>query len=117
LTKSERRTISELITGLAGDMNAIREVLSPEQWEQFTHPVAIELKAGECSFHHPLLVHGSFENRTDRPRRATVINAFRDGVKSDSSQPPLAGVPPVPPGQPMDGQFFPLLYEGLQARD
>ena len=73
-------------------------------------PVAIELEKGECSFHHPLMVHGSFENRTDRPRRATVINVIRDGVKSDSDQPPLAGVPPVPPGQPMEGQFFPLLY-------
>jgi ectoine hydroxylase-related dioxygenase (phytanoyl-CoA dioxygenase family) len=97
------------ITGLAGDMNAIRQVLSPAQWEQFTHPVAIELKAGECSFHHPLMVHGSFENRTDRPRRATVINAFKDGTLSDSSEPPLDGVPPIPPGQPMGGQFFPLL--------
>jgi ectoine hydroxylase-related dioxygenase (phytanoyl-CoA dioxygenase family) len=98
------------ITGLAGDMNAIREVLSPAQWEQFTHPVAIELKAGECSFHHPLMVHGSFENRTDRPRRATVINVFKDGTLSDSGEPPLDGVPPIPPGQPMGGQFFPLLY-------
>jgi ectoine hydroxylase-related dioxygenase (phytanoyl-CoA dioxygenase family) len=103
------------ITGLAGNMDAIREVLSPAQWEQFTHPVAIELKAGECSFHHPLMVHGSFENRTDRPRRATVINAFRDGVKSDSNQPPLAGVPPVPPGEPMGGRFFPLLLGGPAA--
>jgi ectoine hydroxylase-related dioxygenase (phytanoyl-CoA dioxygenase family) len=98
------------ITGLAGNMDAIHEVLSPAQWEQFTHPVAIELKAGECSFHHPLMVHGSFENRTDRPRRATVINAFRDGVKSDSHQPPLAGVPAIPPSEPMGGRFFPLLY-------
>jgi ectoine hydroxylase-related dioxygenase (phytanoyl-CoA dioxygenase family) len=99
------------ITGLVGNMDAIHEVLSPEQWEQFTHPVAIELKAGECSFHHPLMVHGSFENRTDRPRRATVINVIRDGVKSDSDQPLLAGVPPVPPGQTMSGQFFPLLCD------
>jgi ectoine hydroxylase-related dioxygenase (phytanoyl-CoA dioxygenase family) len=98
------------ITGLAGNMEAIREVLSPEQWEQFNKPVAIELKAGECSFHHPLMVHGSFENRTDRPRRATVINAIRDGVKSASKEPVLAGVPPIPPGEPMRGQFFPLLY-------
>lgn len=103
------------ITGLAGDMNAIREVLDTEQWEQFTHPVAIELRAGECSFHHPLMVHGSFENRTERPRRATVINVIRDGVKSDSDQPLLAGVPVVPPGQTMGGQFFPLLLEGLPA--
>jgi len=99
------------ITGLAGNMDAIKEVLSPAQWEQFTHPVAIELKAGECSFHHPLMVHGSFENRTDRPRRATVINAIRDDVKSDSDQHLLAGVPVIPRGQTMGGQFFPLLYD------
>lgn len=104
------------ITGLAGDMAAIKDVLTPEQWTQFQKPVAIELKRGECSFHHPLMVHGSFENRVDRPRRATVINAFRDGVKSDSDQPLLTGVPPVPKGQTMGGQFFPLLFEGLGAR-
>ncbi len=99
------------ITGLAGDMDAIREVLSDEQWEQFNHPVAIELKKGEASFHHPLTVHGSFENRTDRPRRAAVINAFRDGVCSDSNDPLLEGVPVVPAGQPLRGQFFPLLFD------
>jgi ectoine hydroxylase-related dioxygenase (phytanoyl-CoA dioxygenase family) len=101
------------ITGLAGDMNAIRELLSTAQWERFTHPVAIELKPGECSFHHPLMIHGSFENRTDRPRRATVINAFRDGTQSDSDTPLLDGVPPIPKGRAMTGQFFPLLFGGL----
>jgi ectoine hydroxylase-related dioxygenase (phytanoyl-CoA dioxygenase family) len=99
------------ITGLAGNMDAIKEVLSPAQWEQFQHPVAIELKKGECSFHHPLMVHGSFENRTDRPRRATVINAFRDGVKSDKNEELLQGVPPIAAGKKMEGQFFPLLYQ------
>lgn len=97
------------ITGLAGDMEAIREVLDDVQWEQFQHPVAVELKAGEATFHHPLMVHGSFANRTDRPRRATVINAFRDGTRSDSDEALLDGVPPVPKGQPMVGTFFPLL--------
>lgn len=100
------------ITGLAGNMAAIREVLDDEQWERFNDPVAIELKAGECSFHHPLMVHGSFANFTDRPRRATVINVFRDGVYSDSNEPMMAGVPVVPAGERMGGQFFPLLYEG-----
>ncbi len=98
------------ITGLAGDMNAIREVLSDAQWEQFQQPVAVELRAGEASFHHPLMVHGSRENATDRPRRATVINVFRDGVRSASDTPPLEGVPPIPVGEPMGGRFFPLLY-------
>lgn len=99
------------ITGLAGDMEAIQEVLSPSQWEQFQNPVAIELDAGQCSFHHPLLVHGSFENRTPRPRRATVINVMRDGVASNSNEALLAGVPPVPAGSAVSGQFFPLLYQ------
>jgi ectoine hydroxylase-related dioxygenase (phytanoyl-CoA dioxygenase family) len=98
------------ITGLANDMNAIRSVLRDEQNQQFT-PVAIELKAGECSFHHPLMVHGSFENRSGHPRRGAVINLFRDGVKSASDAKLLEGVPPIPAGQKMSGQFFPLLFE------
>ena len=96
------------ITGLAGKMDAIRKVLTEEQMAQF-NPVAIELKKGECSFHHPLLIHGSQENRTDRPRRAVVLNVVRDGVRSDSDDPLLKGVPSVPKGEPIAGQFFPLL--------
>ena len=69
----------------------------------------IELKRGEASFHHPLLVHGSFANSSDRPRRATVINVFRDGVRSASDEPLLEGVPPIAAGRAMGGQFFPLL--------
>lgn len=99
------------ITGLAGDMLAIKEVLSEQQWESFQKPVAVELEPGFCSFHHPLLVHGSFDNNTDIPRRAVVLNVIRDGVESCTDDPLLEGVPPVPKGQKMDGQFFPLLYE------
>jgi ectoine hydroxylase-related dioxygenase (phytanoyl-CoA dioxygenase family) len=98
------------VTGLAGDMDAIRTVLTPEQRTQF-RPVPIELKKGEASFHHPLMVHGSYENSTDRPRRATVLNAFRDGVRSAASVPLLKGVPPIPQGEPMGGPFFPLLFD------
>ncbi|HSS21440.1 MAG TPA: phytanoyl-CoA dioxygenase family protein [Pyrinomonadaceae bacterium] len=98
------------ITGLADDMNSIERVLTEDEKQAFK-PVAIELKKGEASFHHPLMVHGSFENSTDQPRRATVINVFRNGVISDSDLPPLAGVPAIPIGQKMDGQFFPLLFD------
>src|SRR5437764_3342124 len=41
------------VAGLASDMNSIESVLTDEQREEFK-PVAIELKTGECSFHHPL---------------------------------------------------------------
>jgi ectoine hydroxylase-related dioxygenase (phytanoyl-CoA dioxygenase family) len=97
-------------TGLAGEMDSIEAHLDDRQKQQFRQRVAIELKAGQCSFHHPLLVHGSAENRTDRPRRAAVLNVFRDGVTSADDQPLLAGIPPIKAGQKMGGQFFPLLY-------
>ena len=99
------------ITGLAGDMEAIAEVLTPNQLELFDKPEAVELSAGECVFHHPLTVHGSFENRSPHPRRATVVNVFADGVKSASDEELLKGVPPIPSGKKMAGQFFPLLYD------
>ncbi|HZV07783.1 MAG TPA: phytanoyl-CoA dioxygenase family protein [Gemmataceae bacterium] len=98
------------ITGLAGDMNAIQSVLTPEQKAKF-QPVAIELKKGEAAFHHPLMVHGSYENRTSRQRRATVINAFRDGIISNTNTPLLRGVPVIGKGQKVEGQFFPLLFD------
>jgi ectoine hydroxylase-related dioxygenase (phytanoyl-CoA dioxygenase family) len=98
------------ITGLANDMHAIESVLSEKQKSQFK-PVPIELKQGECSFHHPLMIHGSHENRSNRPRRGAVINVFRDGVRSASSDPLLKGVPPIPAGERIDGQFFPLLFD------
>lgn len=98
------------VTGLANNMDAIQTVLTEEQKKQFK-PVAVELKKGEASFHHPLMVHGSYENSTDQPRRAAVINVFRDGVWSASDKPPLAGVPAIPIGKKLEGQFFPLLFD------
>lgn len=95
-------------TDLANNMDAVLEVLTAEQKAEFK-PVPIELKAGEASFHHPMMLHGSFENRSVRPRRAVVINMFRDGVISDTDEPLLEGVPPIPTGQPISGRFFPLI--------
>jgi len=94
----------------ANDMDAVLDALTPAQRAEFK-PVPIELKAGECSFHHPLMVHGSYANRTDRPRRAVVLNAFRDGVTSGSDAPLLDGVPPIRAGEKMGGRFFPLLFD------
>ena len=97
------------ITGLAGDMEAIHAVLDAEQRRQFDAAVAVEVKKGEAAFHHPRLVHGSFANHSDRARRATVINVMRDGVRSATNEPLLHGVPVIPAGEKVEGQFFPLL--------
>ena len=93
---------------LAGDMDSVLSRLSEEQRAVF-RPVPIELRAGEASFHHPMTLHGSFENRSDRPRRAAVVNVFRDGVMSDTDAPLLDGVPVIPRGAKIQGRFFPLI--------
>jgi ectoine hydroxylase-related dioxygenase (phytanoyl-CoA dioxygenase family) len=97
----------------ANQMDAILDALAPEQRANFK-PVPVELKAGECSFHHSFMVHGSYANRTAVPRRALVINAFRDGVISASDEPLLEGVPVIASGQKIEGQFFPLLSDPAQ---
>lgn len=97
---------------IAGDMNGLLNYLSKEQKEQFKNPVAIELKKGYGTFHHPLMVHGSYENKSNMRRRAFVLNVFADGTISNTDDELLAGVPPVPKGKKMEGKFFPLLFDG-----
>ncbi len=97
------------ITGLAGDMNAISKVLTTEQLEAFT-PVPMTLRKGEASFHHPLTIHGSPPNKSERRRRAIALNFCLDGTKSNTDEPLLEGIPVIPKGERLRGRFFPLLY-------
>lgn len=95
---------------LTGDMVGLKAFLNEEQTKQLDHPTPIEMKKGFASIHHPLLVHGSFENNSDRPRRAFVLNVFADGTCSKTDEELLASVPIIKKGLKMEGRFFPLLY-------
>ncbi len=95
---------------LTGEMEGLKAFLNEEQARDLENPVPIEMEKGCATFHHPLLVHGSFENQSERPRRAFVLNVFADGTHSDSDEELLAGVPAIPRGTKMEGKFFPLLY-------
>lgn len=99
---------------LAGDMNGIMNYLNDQQKEEFK-PIPIEVKAGYGTFHHPLLMHGSYENKSGRSRRAFVLNVFADGTRSNSDSEMLQGVPPVRKGEKMEGRFFPLLFDPREA--
>lgn len=101
---------------LAGQMDGLLQYLSEDQKAEFI-PVPIEMQPGYGTFHHPLLVHGSYENRSEHSRRAFVLNVFADGTYSDSDEPLLEGVPVIPKGKKMEGQFFPLLYAPIQERE
>jgi ectoine hydroxylase-related dioxygenase (phytanoyl-CoA dioxygenase family) len=93
---------------LGNDMTAVFKHLNSEQMDAFK-PVPAAMPAGHANFHHPMTVHGSYENNSDRPRRGVVINFIRDGVRSNTNEPLLAGVPIIPMGGKIEGQFFPLL--------
>jgi len=95
---------------LAGEMDGLMEFLTDEQKAAF-NPVPIELKKGYGTFHHPLLVHGSYENRSDRSRRAFVLNMFADGTISDTAETLMPGTPAIPKGEKISGQFFPILMD------
>lgn len=98
---------------IAGELQSIVDFLNEDQKKQFENPHFAEVKAGEAIFHHSLTLHGSGENRSENPRRAFVINVFADGVRSDSDEPLLEGVPIIKQGEKMQGQFFPLLYDPM----
>ncbi|WP_345947648.1 phytanoyl-CoA dioxygenase family protein [Mucilaginibacter sp. PAMB04274] len=95
---------------LAGEMDGLMEFLTEEQKAAFT-PIPIELKRGYGTFHHPLLVHGSYENKSTRSRRAFVLNMFADGTITNSDKELMPGTPPIPKGNKIEGQFFPIIID------
>jgi ectoine hydroxylase-related dioxygenase (phytanoyl-CoA dioxygenase family) len=97
---------------LTGDMTGLMDYLNEEQKAEFENPVAIELQKGYATFHHPLMVHGSYENKSEISRRAFVLNVFADGTISNTNDQLLQGVPKISKGNKMEGKFFPLLFKG-----
>ena len=95
---------------LAGDMEGLMEYLTPQQRLEFK-PVPIELQKGYGTFHHPLMVHGSYSNKSESARRAFVINVFSDGTKSNSDSELMPKTPLIKRGDKMEGQFYPLLFD------
>lgn len=97
-------------TDLAGDIEVHQEELTSDQGVDF-QPVAVPLRRGQASFHHALTIYGAGAHTVPNPRRATVVNLCRDGTRSDSEAPLLEGIPVIPPGVPLEGRFFPLLFD------
>ncbi|WP_316836894.1 phytanoyl-CoA dioxygenase family protein [Pedobacter nutrimenti] len=104
------------ITGLTGDMDAVRAILNTEQLDAFEKRVPNELPKGFASFHHPLTMHGSYANISDRPRRATVLNAMSYHTLGNTAEyhrlKALETFPEMPQDQVLGGNFFPLLFDG-----
>lgn len=104
------------ITGLTGDMDAVRDVLTEDQARAFDAKVANELPRGYASFHHPLTMHGSYANHSEKPRRAIVLNAMANGTRGNTQDyermEALKHFPAMLQDQVLDSRFFPLLFVG-----
>lgn len=102
------------VTGLAGDMDAVRQILDTDQMLAFEKKFANELAKGYASFHHPLMMHGSYANSSQRSRRAVVINSMGQDTMGNTAGyerlDALGNFPPMPQDQLLTSQFFPKLF-------
>ena len=73
--------------------------------------VPVELKAGECMFHHCLNYHMTPQNTTDRQRRAFVMIFMPDGTRYKHAQSPnhvCTNYLHMHDGTVMEGDAFPI---------
>lgn len=96
----------------ADDMDSAFARLPPPMRASFA-PRTVPVPAGGCVLHHCLTVHGSMGNDTAAPRRAMAITYMHPDTRSTSAErAPLAGVPPLPVGERLEGPLFPELTAG-----
>ncbi|MBL8751919.1 MAG: phytanoyl-CoA dioxygenase family protein [Planctomycetes bacterium] len=89
-------------------LDAVRAHLPPEaEWR----PLPVPVRAGQATIHHSHVLHGSDANRSDRWRRAVVLNYMGAHVRvADGAVPLLRGVPLIPTGAIVEGESFPIVW-------
>ncbi|NRA40205.1 MAG: phytanoyl-CoA dioxygenase family protein [Planctomycetes bacterium] len=96
---------------LEGGMDDLKSQLSPEQAESF-HPQPLPMNTGNCSFHDPYTIHGSMPNQSNQHRRAIILNFMADDVVSNDGDCELMpGYPPIPKGEKIRGDLWPVVYD------
>ncbi len=94
-----------------GDMDSVKERL-PKHLRPAFKPLATPGKAGQAYFHHSHTMHGSYQNRSDQPRRAVVLNYMNAETRcADGTSPLLKGVPLIAEGEIIQGDFFPVVLD------
>ena len=114
----ERFSIAARAAADAAAAKAREEGREPphDQWAErrdldISHGKPVELKAGECMFHHCLNFHGTPPNITERQRRAFVMIFMAQDVCYNNAQSPNHVLVPtieVADGEPLVGDGFPV---------
>ena len=72
--------------------------------------VYVPLKRGSVTFHDGLTFHAASKNQSSRPRKVLSIIYIPDGVTFNGKDHPVTReVPTLKVGEPLAGDFFPLL--------
>ncbi len=79
--------------------------------ESMRTPVWLPLKAGDCSVHHGLTLHGANANRSNRPRVAFAIFYMPDGTCYTGTGHVVTDGQGFEVGQPLRGELFPIVGE------
>lgn len=95
--------------GRGDDMDAAFARL-PEELRANFAPEPAPVPAGGCVFHHAMIVHGSYGNSENRPRRAFAVTYMHPETRSASADRPIVPKGPVVPvGEIIDDRLFPVL--------
>ena len=86
--------------------------LAPEGVEMI--PVPFEIQKGQVGYHHCLMWHGAYPNRSNRKRRAIAVHYMPGHIRYV----PTGGhvMEPfihVAPGEILSGDAFPIVFSGL----
>ncbi|MCZ7646429.1 MAG: phytanoyl-CoA dioxygenase family protein [Planctomycetota bacterium] len=86
------------------------QALVPDGVETKAEPMPV--KKGEVAFHHCMTWHGSPANKTSRPRRAFAIHYMPGYTIYAPTRPhPVEKHVAVKPGEVLQGEKFPVVYE------
>jgi len=94
-----------------GEGPTVDELLSDEQKAKW-HPTAVELKAGDCTWHHGLTWHYTNPNTTNEIRRALVTIYIPEGINYAAEEKMEHVLTPTitsRKGEPLRGTAFPVL--------
>lgn len=83
--------------------------LVPPGMRDNLEPVAVELKAGSCTFHNGLTFHYAGPNKTETPRRALVIIYIPAGVTYIPVSHAVGDRANLKESQEFESDLFPIL--------
>ena len=92
----------------AAEAEALLKLFPPEERSRFA-PVAVEMKAGSCTFHDGLTFHYAGANTTDAPRRAMVSIYMPSGTTYKKLEHLIGDRAGLAAGEVFHGPLFPVV--------